>query len=32
MPDGAEWWTMGYLFDVILTRDPFTVLDTRDDS
>jgi hypothetical protein len=22
-PDGDEWWTMGYLFDVILTRDPF---------
>jgi len=23
MPDQDEWWTMGYLFDVILTRDPF---------
>jgi len=23
MPDGDEWWTMGYLLDVILTRDPF---------
>jgi uncharacterized protein (TIGR03083 family) len=23
MPDNGEWWTMGYLFDVILTRDPF---------
>lgn len=23
MPDHDEWWTMGYLFDVILTRDPF---------
>ena len=23
LPDGDEWWTMGYLFDVILTRDPF---------
>jgi uncharacterized protein (TIGR03083 family) len=23
MPDQGEWWTMGYLFDVILTRDPF---------
>jgi uncharacterized protein (TIGR03083 family) len=23
MLDGDEWWTMGYLFDVILTRDPF---------
>jgi len=23
MPDRDEWWTMGYLFDVILTRDPF---------
>jgi uncharacterized protein (TIGR03083 family) len=23
MPDGDEWWTLGYLFDVILTRDPF---------
>jgi len=23
MPDSDEWWTMGYLFDVILTRDPF---------
>jgi len=22
-PDQDEWWTMGYLFDVILTRDPF---------
>lgn len=22
MPDQEEWWTMGYLFDVILTRDP----------
>jgi uncharacterized protein (TIGR03083 family) len=21
--DGDEWWTFGYLFDVILTRDPF---------
>jgi uncharacterized protein (TIGR03083 family) len=21
--DNDEWWTMGYLFDVILTRDPF---------
>jgi uncharacterized protein (TIGR03083 family) len=21
--DGDEWWTMGFLFDVILTRDPF---------
>lgn len=21
--DGDEWWTLGYLFDVILTRDPF---------
>lgn len=23
MPDQDEWWTMGYLLDVILTRDPF---------
>jgi uncharacterized protein (TIGR03083 family) len=23
MPDQDEWWTMGFLFDVILTRDPF---------
>lgn len=23
LPDNGEWWTMGYLFDVILTRDPF---------
>ncbi|MEH6818923.1 MAG: maleylpyruvate isomerase family mycothiol-dependent enzyme [Dietzia psychralcaliphila] len=23
MPDNDEWWSMGYLFDVILTRDPF---------
>jgi uncharacterized protein (TIGR03083 family) len=23
MADHGEWWTMGYLFDVILTRDPF---------
>jgi uncharacterized protein (TIGR03083 family) len=23
MPEEGEWWTMGYLFDVILTRDPF---------
>ena len=23
LPDSGEWWTMGYLFDVILTRDPF---------
>lgn len=23
MPDRDEWWTMGYLFDIILTRDPF---------
>ena len=23
MPDGDEWWTAGYMFDVILTRDPF---------
>ncbi len=23
MPDKDEWWTLGYLFDVILTRDPF---------
>lgn len=23
MPDNDEWWTMGYLFDVILSRDPF---------
>lgn len=23
LPDNDEWWTMGYLFDVILTRDPF---------
>jgi uncharacterized protein (TIGR03083 family) len=23
MADQDEWWTMGYLFDVILTRDPF---------
>ena len=23
LPDQDEWWTMGYLFDVILTRDPF---------
>lgn len=23
LADGDEWWTMGYLFDVILTRDPF---------
>jgi uncharacterized protein (TIGR03083 family) len=23
MSDQDEWWTMGYLFDVILTRDPF---------
>ncbi|QIK66507.1 maleylpyruvate isomerase family mycothiol-dependent enzyme [Nocardioides sp. HDW12B] len=23
IPDGDEWWTLGYLFDVILTRDPF---------
>lgn len=23
MPDQDEWWTIGYLFDVILTRDPF---------
>lgn len=23
MPDQDEWWAMGYLFDVILTRDPF---------
>ena len=21
--DSDEWWTLGYLFDVILTRDPF---------
>ena len=21
--EGDEWWTLGYLFDVILTRDPF---------
>lgn len=23
MEDNGEWWSMGYLFDVILTRDPF---------
>ena len=23
MQDKDEWWTMGYLFDVILTRDPY---------
>jgi uncharacterized protein (TIGR03083 family) len=23
LPDSGEWWTMGYLLDVILTRDPF---------
>jgi hypothetical protein len=23
LPENGEWWTMGYLFDVILTRDPF---------
>lgn len=23
LPNDDEWWTMGYLFDVILTRDPF---------
>ena len=23
MPDQDEWWTIGYLLDVILTRDPF---------
>ena len=23
VPDKDEWWTLGYLFDVILTRDPF---------
>jgi uncharacterized protein (TIGR03083 family) len=23
MPENDEWWTVGYLFDVILTRDPF---------
>lgn len=23
MEEGDEWWSMGYLFDVILTRDPF---------
>lgn len=23
IPDGDEFWTLGYLFDVILTRDPF---------
>ena len=23
IPNDDEWWTMGYLFDVILTRDPF---------
>jgi uncharacterized protein (TIGR03083 family) len=23
MPENGEWWTLGYLFDVILTRDPF---------
>lgn len=23
MLDGEEWWTLGYLFDTILTRDPF---------
>ncbi|MDV8001414.1 hypothetical protein [Rhodococcus sp. IEGM 1408] len=23
MPDNDEYWTLGYLFDVILTRDPF---------
>lgn len=23
MPENGEWWTVGYLFDVILTRDPF---------
>lgn len=23
MPEQDEWWTMGYMFDVILTRDPF---------
>ena len=23
LPENNEWWTMGYLFDVILTRDPF---------
>jgi len=23
LPDNDEWWTMGYLLDVILTRDPF---------
>jgi uncharacterized protein (TIGR03083 family) len=23
LPDQDEWWTMGYLLDVILTRDPF---------
>lgn len=23
LPDNDEWWTMGYVLDVILTRDPF---------
>lgn len=23
LAENGEWWTMGYLFDVILTRDPF---------